>query len=88
MAPIVDQTKNVSGMMSGLRIDERLSPTPESRRRTEDREVAARLRRDAEDAEAMASRLRERQMPNRRFSVGPAQRRERAIYDNGVYHYE
>lgn len=88
LAPIVDQTKDVQGMMGGLRLDERVSPSAESRRRMEDREIASRLRRDAEEAEAMSSRLRERQMPGRRFSVGPAQRRERVLYSDNVYRYE
>lgn len=77
LAPTVDQTNDVQGMMGGLRLDERVSTSTESRRRMEDREI-----------EAMSSRLRERQMPGRRFSVGPAQRRERALYSDNVYRYE
>ena len=93
LSPVVDQTKDVQGMMGGLRLDERVSAgdrllSSESRRRNEEREIAAKLRREAEEAEAMKSRLRERQMPGRRFSVGPAQRRERVLYSDGVYRYE
>jgi hypothetical protein len=41
-----------------------------------------------EEEEAMKRRLRERQMPKRRFSVGPAQRRHRVAYDDGMYRWE
>ena len=79
--------------MGGMRLDERVVasdriPSAESRRRSEEREVAAKLRREDEEAQAMKQRLRERQMPGRRFSVGPAQRRERVLYSDGVYRYE
>jgi hypothetical protein len=38
--------------------------------------------------EAMRQRLRERQMPKRRFTVGPGHRRHRVLYDDGVYRWE
>lgn len=38
--------------------------------------------------EAMKQRLRERQMPSRRFTVGPGHRRHRVLYDDGVYRWE
>jgi hypothetical protein len=44
--------------------------------------------RNGEEEEAMKRRLRERQMPRRRFSVGPAQRRHRVAYDDGMYRWE
>ena len=41
-----------------------------------------------DEDEAMKRRLRERQLPKRRFSVGPAQRRHRIAYDDGMYRWE
>lgn len=38
--------------------------------------------------DAMKQRLRERQMPSRRFTVGPGHRRHRVLYDDGVYRWE
>ncbi len=60
----------------------------EIRRRLEVRDREMKARREAEEEEALKQRLRERQMPSRRFSVGPAQRRHRVLYDDGVYRYE
>ncbi|RDL30231.1 uncharacterized protein BP5553_10509 [Venustampulla echinocandica] len=40
------------------------------------------------DKEAMKRRLRERQLPKRRFSVGPGYRRHRVAYDDGMYRWE
>jgi len=44
--------------------------------------------RAGDEEEAMKRRLRERQLPRRRFSVGPAQRRHRVTYDDGMYRWE
>lgn len=41
-----------------------------------------------EEDEAMKRRLRERQLPKRRFSVGPGYRRHRVAYDDGMYRWE
>lgn len=41
-----------------------------------------------EQEEAMKARLRERQLPKRRFSVGPGYRRHRIAYDDGMYRWE
>ena len=38
--------------------------------------------------EAMKQRLRERQLPKRRFTVGPGHRRHRVLYDDGLYRWE
>jgi len=58
------------------------------RRRAETRDRAMKERLEASEAEAMRQRLRERQMPRRRFSVGPGGRRHRVLYDDGVYRWE
>lgn len=59
------------------------------RRRSEDRKrEKTKERLEASEAEAMRQRLRERQMPRRRFSVGPGGRRHRVLYDDGVYRWE
>jgi hypothetical protein len=88
----VDTTEKLSGMMGGVRIDDRERMerrlSNDARRRLEEREAAMKLRREAEEEEAMRQRLRERQMPGRRFSVGPAQRRQRVLYSDGVYRWE
>jgi hypothetical protein len=55
-------------------------------REKKDREIKARLEKAEE--EAMRQRLRERQLPRRRFTVGPGHRRHRVLYDDGVYRWE
>jgi hypothetical protein len=77
-------------MMGGLTIrDERLAiEEAEARRRLESRERAIEARVQAQEEEALKQRLRERQMPKRRFSVGPGGRRHRVLYDDGVYRWE
>lgn len=45
-------------------------------------------RREQESEEAMKRRLRERQLPKRRASVGPGHRRHRVAYDDGLYRWE
>jgi len=75
--------------MGGLNLAERASAEEaEVKRRMEERDRAMRARMEAEQEEAMRQRLRERQMPRRRFSVGPVQRRHRVLYDDGVYRWE
>ncbi|KAG9230947.1 hypothetical protein BJ875DRAFT_470800, partial [Amylocarpus encephaloides] len=46
-----------------------------------------RATRRQEEEEAQKRRLRERQLPKRRFSVGPGFRRSRVAYDDGLYRY-
>lgn len=72
---VVDQTELLPVMMGGLALGER-----ESGR--------TRLRREQEEQEAMKQRLRERQLPKRRASVGPGYRRHRVAYDDGMYRWE
>lgn len=76
--PIIDNSQALSSMMGGLSLG---ATAPERTRRVSTRVEAA-------EAEAMRQRLRERQMPKRRFTVGPGHRRSRVIYENGVYRYE
>jgi len=48
-------------------------------------------RRDAlisEEEEATRQKLSQRQMPKRRISVGPGNRRHRVLYGDGVYRWE
>jgi hypothetical protein len=79
----------MGGLSLAERVDERaLVEEAEVRRRMEERDRAMRARMEAEKEEAMRQRLRERQLPRRRFSVGPAQRRHRVLYDDGVYRWE
>lgn len=94
LRPVITQPELLPGM-GGLTIrDERaageraLKEAAEIRRRLEVRDREMKARREAEEEEALKQRLRERQMPTRRFSVGPAQRRHRVLYDDGVYRYE
>ena len=91
LRPVVDQSEVLQGMMGGLTIrDERLAilEEVEARRRLENRERAIQARMQAQEEEALKQRLRERQMPKRRFSVGPGGRRHRVLYDDGVYRWE
>jgi hypothetical protein len=62
-------------------VDER----PLERSRVE-RDRQARIQ--AQEDEIMKKRLRERQMPKRRFPIGPGKRRRRVLYDDGVYRWE
>lgn len=57
-------------------------------RALEERVGREKEREKREEAEAMVKRLRERQMPKRRFSVGPGGRRHRIMYDDGAYRWE
>lgn len=51
------------------------------------REKALRLQREEEE-EAQRQRLKERMMPRRRATVGPGARRQRVLYDDGIYRWE
>jgi hypothetical protein len=53
-----------------------------------EREKREEREKEREEEEAQLKRLRERQMPKRRFSVGPGGRRHRVLYDDGVYRWE
>lgn len=91
LRPVVDQS--LSEQMGGLNLAERVgerasAQEAEVRRRMEERDRAMRARIEAEMEEAMRQRLRERQLPRRRFSVGPALRRHRVLYDDGLYRWE
>jgi hypothetical protein len=79
--------------MVGLSLDDGpgeriLIAEAENRRHMEERDRAIRARLVLEEEEAMKQRLRERQMPKRRSSVGPGARRHRVVYDDGVYRWE
>ncbi|KAG9243344.1 hypothetical protein BJ878DRAFT_481208 [Calycina marina] len=80
LRPVVDNSQALSSMMGNLSLGAS-RPTVERSRR-----VSSRL--DIAEAQAMSQRLRERQMPRRRFTVGPGQKRTRLVYGNGVYRYE
>lgn len=60
----------------------------EIRRRLEEMDREMRERMVENEEEALRMRLKERQMPRRRFSVGPGNRRHRVLYDDGVYRWE
>lgn len=80
-------------MMGGLRLDNQLGErvivdAAAERRRLEERDRVIRQRLEEDEEEAMRQRLRERQLPRRRFSVGPGHRRHRVVYDDGVYRWE
>jgi hypothetical protein len=80
-------------LLAGLSLEDRtgervLIAEAENRRRMEERDRAIRARMVIEEEEAMKQRLRERQLPRRRFSVGPGGRRHRVVYDDGVYRWE
>lgn len=61
----------------------------EVKKRMEERDRAIRKRMvEREEEAALQQRLRERQMPNRRASVGMGGRRHRVLYDDGVYRWE
>ncbi|CAG8952646.1 hypothetical protein HYFRA_00009754 [Hymenoscyphus fraxineus] len=69
---VVEQDDALPLMMGGLAI----------------REDRSSKRREQESEEAMKRRLRERQLPKRRASVGPGHRRHRVAYDDGLYRWE
>jgi hypothetical protein len=68
-------------------IRRRMAERDREAKRELEREVNRAREKKAEE-EAMVQRLRERQMPKRRFSVGPGGRRHRVLYDDGVYRWE
>ncbi|TVY46974.1 hypothetical protein LOCC1_G002877 [Lachnellula occidentalis] len=70
---VVDQGDELPVMMGGLSIGE---------------SGRGRMRREQDEQEAMKQRLRERQLPKRRASVGPGYRRHRVAYDDGMYRWE
>lgn len=77
------------GGLGGVSAGERaLIEEKEIRRRMEERDREIRERMVEKEEEALKMRLRERQMPKRRFSVGPGNRRHRVLYDDGVYRWE
>ena len=93
LRPVVDQSQALQSMMNGLslsnRVGERaLVEAAADRRRREQKEKAVKQHLAAAEEEAQRQRLRERQMPRRRFSVGPGHRRHRVLYDDGVYRWE
>ena len=79
--------------MGALRLDGRLGErvivdAAVERRRLGERDRILRQRLEADEEEAMRQRLRERQLPRRRFTVGPGHRRHRVLYDDGLYRFE
>jgi len=89
----IDQGEELQRRLGALTLGDRMGEmvvVDEKRERRErekkDREVKARLEKAEE--EAMRQRLRERQLPRRRFTVGPGHRRHRVLYDDGVYRWE
>ncbi|KAF8855871.1 hypothetical protein BDZ45DRAFT_487429 [Acephala macrosclerotiorum] len=77
------------GGIAGLSPGERaIIEEKEIRRRMEERDREIKERMLEKEEEALKMRLRERQMPKRRFSVGPGNRRHRVLYDDGVYRWE
>lgn len=88
LRPVIDQSEVLQDMMGGLVIDDRraIIDTAAERRRREDLRIRQRL--EALEDEAMKQRLRERQLPKRRSSVGPGHRRTRVLYDDGLYRWE
>jgi len=93
LRPVIDQTQVLQGMMGGLSLNDTageraLIAEADIRRRLEERDRAIRARMVEQEEEALKQRLRERQMPKRRFSVGPGNRRHRVLYDDGLYRWE
>jgi hypothetical protein len=94
--PVVDQSasglSHMMGKMSISEADLKLREEAEIRKRLDQRDrelkVSREMERDRREEDAMAQRLRERQLPGRRFSVGPGGRRTRVVYDDGVYRWE
>jgi len=90
--PVIDQSEVLQGMIGGLSLDDRgdraITDMAAERRRKEERDRLIKLGLEAQEEEALKQRLRERQMPRRRFSVGPGYRRHRVLYDDGMYRWE
>jgi hypothetical protein len=93
LRPVINQSDSLQGMMGGLRLDGRLGErviydAAAERLRLEERDRLLKQRLEQTEEEAMRQRLRERQLPRRRLTVGPGARRHRVLYDDGVYRYE
>jgi len=75
LRPVIDQSEALQGMMGGLRLDDRLGErvivdVAAERRRLAEIDRIARQRLEEEEEEALRQRLRERQLPRRRFLLG------------------
>lgn len=93
LRPVIDQSQALQERLGGLRLDDRLGErvivdAAAERRRLAEIDRIARQRLEEDEEEAMRQRLIERQLPRRRFSVGPGHRRHRVLYDDGVYRWE
>ncbi|RFU24544.1 hypothetical protein B7463_g11796, partial [Scytalidium lignicola] len=100
LRPVVNQSAVLDGIVDDRHLEDRLDAAAAEKRRHEEREREKekekkeererfiRLGMEAEVEEAQRRRLRERQLPGRRFSVGPGHRRHRVLYDDGVYRWE
>lgn len=89
VVPAVAVVEGVVDRERRLSVGERaIIEEKEIRRRLEQRDMEMRERMVEKEEEALKMRLRERQMPKRRFSVGPGNRRHRVLYDDGVYRWE
>ena len=93
LRPVIDQSEALQVMMGGLRLDGRLGErviegAAAERMRADERDRVLRARLEEDEEEALRQRLRERQLPRRRLTVGPGHRRHRVLYDDGVYRFE
>lgn len=84
---VVPMTPGELALAEEAEIRRRMAERDREAKRELEREVNRAREKKAEE-EAMVQRLRERQMPKRRFSVGPGGRRHRVLYDDGVYRWE
>jgi len=78
--PVVDQTQALQERFGGLTLNGRGDTVGMGR------PIPVVV--DPVAEEAMKQRLRERQLPKRRFTVGPGHRRHRVLYDDGLYRWE
>lgn len=85
LRPVVDQTQVLQERLGALTLNARGETVVMD---TAGRRIERATQMDVTAEEAMRQRLRERQMPKRRFTVGPGHRRHRVLYDDGVYRWE
>lgn len=84
----IDEGRGIVGLGAMSPGERAIIEEQEIRRRMEERDREIKERMVEKEEEALKMRLRERQMPKRRFSVGPGNRRHRVLYDDGVYRWE
>ncbi|KAI0480714.1 hypothetical protein GGR56DRAFT_287451 [Xylariaceae sp. FL0804] len=83
---VVDRTEPLAAAMGQLALDR--EQQAKAQRRREKRAAEARELRQRDEEEMQRQRLMERLTPQRRATIGAGQRRQKVVYENGLYRLE